>query len=124
MEAEQSKVQILGTPPTGEQVVKLAIVNGLLQIATTTTDAKGQTTANAYVVKFDGSDVPVNNQGTTRAFKWIDERTYEGATKVKGKPTTKTVYALARDGKTHTVTTTGTNAEGQTVNTMVVYEKQ
>jgi hypothetical protein len=44
--------------------------------------------------------------------------------KAKGQPTTTTRYALAADGKTHTLTSTGKNVQGQIVNNVVVYEKQ
>ena len=77
------------------------------------------------MVRFDGSERIINaEQGTTATYKWIDERTYEGFNKAKGQPTTMTRYALAVDGKTHTLTTTGKNAQGQPVNNVVLYEKQ
>ena len=114
-----------GTPPTGQQTVKLEIVNGLLQVTTTLAQVQGQPTITNYVVRLDGSERTVNaEQGTTATYKWIDARTYDGFNKVKGQPTTTTRYALSADGKTHTLTTTGKNAQGQTVNNVVVYERQ
>ena len=115
-----------GTPPTGEQSVTSESVNGRLQITTTTITPQGQQTSNpAYQVRFDGSERTVNAQtGATASYKWIDARTYEGLNKVKGQPTTTVRYALADDGKTHTLTTTGKNAQGQVVNNLTVYEKQ
>ena len=121
-----AKSQYSGTPPTGEQTVKIEILNGLLQIMTTNITAQGQATPNpAYVIRFDGSERTVNaEQGTTVTYKWIDPMTYEGHNMAKGQPTTTTRYSLAPGGKTHTLTTTGKNALGQAVNNVVVYEKQ
>jgi hypothetical protein len=45
-------------------------------------------------------------------------------TKVNGKETTTTRASLSRNGKTQTLTTTGTNAQGQKVNNVGVFEKQ
>ena len=41
-----------------------------------------------------------------------------------GKVTTMQRNVVAADGKTRTVTTTGTDAQGQKVNNLAVYEKQ
>jgi hypothetical protein len=41
-----------------------------------------------------------------------------------GKVITTQRNVVAADGKTQTVTTTGTDAQGQTVNNITVYEKQ
>jgi hypothetical protein len=41
-----------------------------------------------------------------------------------GKVTTTQTSAVSSDGKTRTVTTTGTDAAGQTVNNVAVYDRQ
>jgi hypothetical protein len=57
-------------------------------------------------------------------------RTRVNATTVKtvykkgGKETTTQTSVVSADGKTRTVTTTGTNAKGQKVHNVAVYEKQ
>jgi hypothetical protein len=121
-----AKSKYSGTPPTGEQIVKIELVNGLMQITTTTTTPQGQTTpGRPYQVRFDGSERTVNVEtGAAMTYKFIDTRIYEGFTRVKGQPTTTTRYALSVDGKTHTLTTTGKNAQGQVVNNVVVYDRQ
>jgi len=40
------------------------------------------------------------------------------------KVTTTNISVVSSDGKTRTVTTTGTNARGQTVNNVTVYDRQ
>ena len=120
-----AKSSYSGPPPTGEQTVKLEVMNGLLWVTTTTTTPQRQSTTNTYVVRFDGSERVTNaEQGITATYKYIDGRNYEGLSRVKGQPTTTTRYALSVDGKTHTLTTTGKDAQGVAVNNVVLYEKQ
>ena len=56
--------------------------------------------------------------------KRIDEHTLESVNKKEGKVTTTQRNVVAADGKTRTVTTTGTDGQGQKVNNVAVYEKQ
>jgi hypothetical protein len=44
--------------------------------------------------------------------------------KKAGKVTTSQTSQVSADGKTRTVTTTGVNAAGKTVNNVAVYDKQ
>lgn len=89
-------------------------------------DAKGQPTHAEIIVTFDGTDRPVIGAAvpTTRAYKRIDARTFEFVTKENGKVTTTFRSVAAPDGKTRTATITGTNAQGQPVKNVVLYEKQ
>jgi hypothetical protein len=61
---------------------------------------------------------------TTRVYKRIDNRTYEYVQSVGGKVTTTSRTVVAADGKTRTITTTGKNAQGQTVNNVAFYDRQ
>ena len=54
----------------------------------------------------------------------VDGTHYEFVTRVNGKVTTTTRVVHASDGKTRTITTTGTNEQGQKVNNVVVWEKR
>jgi hypothetical protein len=49
---------------------------------------------------------------------------YEIVVKLKGQVLTTTRIVVSRDRKTRTNTVTGKNAQGQTVNNTLVYEKQ
>jgi hypothetical protein len=48
----------------------------------------------------------------------------ERINKKAGKPTTTMKYVVSQDGKTKTVTISGTTAKGEAVNTVLVFEKQ
>ena len=50
--------------------------------------------------------------------------TVRSTNKKAGKVTTTNISVVSSDGKTRTVTTTGTNARGQTVNNVTVYDRQ
>jgi hypothetical protein len=54
----------------------------------------------------------------------VNANTVKTISKKNGKVTTTQTSTVSGDGKTRTVTTTGTNAAGQTVNNVAVYEKQ
>ena len=89
-------------------------------------DAQGKPTHTEISYKFDGKDYLLKGATPkqTRAYKRIDERTWEFVLKVDGKATTTTKIVVSRDGKAQTTTTTGKNAQGQTVNNVAVYDKQ
>lgn len=116
-----------GPKPTEGATVKMEMMSGQFM---TTIDAKnpqGQPTHTETMGNFDGKDNPVAGAqapGTTTAFKKIDARTFETMGKVNGKPTTITRVTISADGKTLTAAVTGTNAQGQAVNNVIVADKQ
>jgi hypothetical protein len=94
-------------------------------------NAEGQITHSEWVVaKFDGTDVAVQALAppaktvTTNAFRRLDDRSFEAIAKMDGKRTVTSRVVISRDGKTMTQTTTGTNAQAQTVNNTTIWEKQ
>ena len=81
----------------------------------------------SYTTTLDGTDTPVtgnNPNADTISVKRIDARTLEIVNKKGGKVTTTQRQVVSADGKTRTVTTTGTDASGQKVNNVAVFEKQ
>ena len=89
-------------------------------------DADGKPSHNEWTGKFDGKDYPVTGDSTsdTRSYKKIDDHTLALTNKKDGKATITGRITVSADGKTRTVTTSGTNAKGEKVNTSAVYEKQ
>lgn len=76
---------------------------------------------------YDGKDCPVignsaNADMITRTR--VDANTLRSIYKKGGKVTTTATSVVSSDGKTMTVTTTGTNASGQAVSSVAVYDKQ
>ena len=91
-----------------------------------TVDAQGKATRTEITSMYDGKEYELKGAAapTTRAYKRIDANTYEFVTRVNGKVTTTSRVVNASDNKTRTITTTGTNEQGQKVNNVVVWNKQ
>ena len=89
-------------------------------------NAEGEATRGGYLSKFDGKEVPMigNPNAEISAPKKIDDNTYENTWKKAGKVTITTKGVVSADGKTLTITQTGTDAQGRPVKTTAVYEKQ
>jgi hypothetical protein len=73
-----------------------------------------------------GKELPVvgtNANADHYVFKRIDATTLEAQYMKEGKPTIKQTAVVSADGKTLTVTGTGTDAQGRTINNVAVYDK-
>ncbi len=96
---------------------------------TLTTDgvtAAGKATHSTYTSKFDGKDVPWVGypDADTSAPKKTDDNSFENVWKMGGKVTITSKAVVSMDGKTFTLSCTGKNAKGETVNTNEVFDKQ
>lgn len=120
-------------PAPQSNTVKFEAVAGGIKLVADGVDSQGRKTHNEYTAKFDGKDNPTksmldgkpnSNAADSVAYKKIDDYTYEATTKLKGKTLTVARHVISKDGKTRTVTTTGTNAQGQKVNNVTVFERQ
>jgi hypothetical protein len=74
----------------------------------------------------DGKDYPVTGDPTSdmRSYKKVDDRTLKMMVKKDGKVTATGRIVVSADGKSRTVTTSGTDVEGKEVKNTVVYDKQ
>ena len=113
-----------GPAPKSQTVRYEAVPNGVKRTIDAV-DAKGQKT-HTEVVLIEGKEVPSPNatQPATLTWRRIDERTTETVNKVNGKVMQTTLRVISSDGRTATVTQTGTNAQGQKVNNTIVQTKQ
>ena len=113
-------------PAPQRTTMRVTVSEGGLKTVNDIVTQAGTPTFNEVLAKFDGTDREVTNTATptTRVYKWVNDTTQEWVTKVSGKPTTTTRAVMSADGKTLTLTTTGTNAQGAQVNNVQVFEKQ
>ena len=90
------------------------------------TDAQGKPLKAGYTSKFDGKEVPWtgNPMADTAAPKKIDDDSYQGTSKMGGKPTLSAKVVVSKDGKTLTVTQDGTAPNGDKIHSVGVYDKQ
>jgi hypothetical protein len=94
--------------------------------ATEAVNADGSRTATTYTANFDGKDSPLTGSqvANTVALKRVDARTTVRTDKKDGKVVQTLTRVVSPDGKTMTVTVKGTNAQGQPVNNVIVFDKQ
>jgi hypothetical protein len=90
------------------------------------TDGAGKPAHNEWTGKFDGKDHPVTGDPTAdaRSYKKMDDRTLELTVKKGGKVTASGHIVVSADGKSRTVTTSGTDAKGKKFKNTAVYDKQ
>ena len=127
----KSKYSPANLTPKSISITKIEAVQNGIKLVTDGVDSQGRKTHSEYTAKFDGKDVPVKSTIDGKpspdqdavAWKMIDDYTYENTAKLKGQALTTTRVVLSRDGKTRTNTVSGKNAQGQTVNNTVVFDK-
>lgn len=90
------------------------------------TGADGKPLHSEWTGKFDGQDYAVTGDPNVdiRAFTKVDDHTLTVSQKKGGKVTTTAKIVLSADGKTRTVTASGTDASGKKVSSIAVYDKQ
>jgi hypothetical protein len=90
------------------------------------TDGDGKPTHNEWTGKFDGKDYPVTGDPNSdaRSYKKVDDRTLDLTVKKGGKVTTTGRIVVSADGKSRTVSTSGTDSKGKKVHSVSVYDKQ
>ena len=120
-------------PPPQSNLITIESAPGGMKLVADGVDSQGRKTHNEYTASFDGKDSPTKpmldgkpnpSAADTVSWKKIDDYTYEATNKLKGKTLTVALHVISKDGKTRTVTTTGTNAQGQEVNNTTVFDKQ
>jgi len=90
------------------------------------TDKDGKATHNDWTGKFDGKDYPVTGDPNSdvRSLTKIDDHTLGLNVKKGGKTTMTGRIVVSADGKSRTVTTSGTDAKGKKVSSTAVYDRQ
>jgi hypothetical protein len=88
-------------------------------------DKDGKPTHSVWVGKFDGKAYPVkgNMPYNSMAFKMVNERTNDITAMKDGKTMWTGRIAVAADGKSRTVTISGTGADGKKFKGKYVYDK-
>ncbi len=123
----KSKFEPASLAPKSQTVKQEALPGGSMKAIADGVDSAGKTVHTEVTVKFDGKPCDVvgaTDANTTRVYKRIDSRTYEYVQSVAGKVTTTSRVVVSADGKTRTITATGKNAQGQTINNVSVYDRQ
>ena len=90
------------------------------------TDGAGAATHNEWTGKFDGKEYPVTGDPASdmRSYRKVGARTMALTVKKDGKVTVTGRIVVAANGKSRTLTTSGTNAQGKKFRSVAVYDKQ
>ena len=90
------------------------------------TDITGQLLHNSWAGKFDGKFYPVTGDPTVdmRSYRLISSHILSAVEMKGGKVLGRARVVVSDDGKTRTVTVHNTDANGRTVTTIAVYDKQ
>jgi len=89
-------------------------------------DESGNAVHSEWTGKFDGKDYPVTGDASSdvRSYRMIDKNTLELTGKKGDKVTLTGRIVVSSDGKSRTVTTNTTDAQGKKVKNVAVYDKQ
>ena len=90
------------------------------------TTADGKSVRIEWTGKFDGKFYPLTGDPNNdeRSYKKIDARTMESTSKKGGKAVGTARIVVAPDGKSRAVTSTTTNAMGEKVTSVAVFDKE
>jgi len=110
----EAKSKLSPTAPKNTTVVYDA-AGGNVKVTVEGVAPDGKPTHSEWTGKFDGKDHPVTGDpnSDTRSLKKIDDRTLELTVKKGGRVTTSGRIVVSADGKTRTVTVSGTDPTGK-----------
>jgi len=113
-----------GTPKN--TVVVYEAVGDQMKVTVEGTDAKGKPARNEWTGRFDGKDYPVTGDPTSdmRSYKRVNDRTLEFTARKNRKVMVTGRVVVSADGKSRTVTTSGTTPKGKKFKNTTVYDKQ
>jgi hypothetical protein len=113
-------------PAPKSETLKFEATPAGIKLTTDGVGPDGRPIHSGYVSMFDGKDVPWegNPEADAASPKRIDDNNYENNWKKGGKVALAVKVSVSKDGKTLTVTQTGTNSKGQAVNNVDVFDRQ
>ena len=121
----EAKSKIAPNAPKNNTVVYKAVGDNV-KITVDGIGNDGKPTHDEWTGKFDGKDYPVtgNPNSDMRSYTKIDDHTLGFNVKKGGKVTISGRVVVSADGKSRTVTTSGTDPQGKKFKSTAVYDKQ
>ena len=119
----KSKIDPAGTKNT---MVVYETAGDSVKVTVDGVGADGKPVHSVWTGKFDGKDYAVTGDPTSdmRSYKQAGANTLELTGKKAGKVTVTGKIVIAADGKSRTVSTTATTADGKKISNSAVYDKQ
>jgi len=111
---------------TKNSTVVYTVDGDKVKVAIDGTDAKGQAYHSDWTGKFDGKDYALTGDPSSdnRSYKVINDHTLLASSEKGGKEVNTARIVVSADGKTRTVTLSGTDASGAKITSTTIYDKQ
>jgi hypothetical protein len=121
----EAKSKLAAGMPKNSTVVNTADGDNV-KVAIDGTDASGQPFHSDWTGKFDGKEYALTGDPANdmRSYKVVSDHTLLAISKKGGKETYSARIVVAADGKSRTVTVSGTDPSGAKVTSTQVYDKQ
>jgi len=121
----EAKSKIGAGSPTLTTVVYEAAGDSV-KVTVDGTDGDGKPLHSEWTGKYDGKDYPVTGDPSTdmRSYKKVNDHTLAFTNKKGDKVTISGHGVVSADGKTRTVTITGTDSKGKKYTSTAVYDRQ
>jgi hypothetical protein len=115
-----------GPAAKSQTTVLEASAGGTLKEIGDRVNADGSKTHWEWTAKYDGQDYPVMGDPSrdTVALKRVDDNTLDVVNKKDGKVANTMKIVVAKDGKSRTNESTGTDAKGAKVHNVLVFDKK
>ena len=125
-ELNLAKSKIMSEPPPKSDTRIFAQEGDGLKFTRRAIDATGKPVSVEFIAKYDGKDYPMTGtpDSDTISMKRIDRFTTESTQKKGGKVVWTNKRVVSADGKTWTLTSHFTNAKGETVTNVLVFDKK
>lgn len=116
----------LGAGAVKNTTVTYEVTGDTIKVTLDGVSADGKPTHDEWTGKFDGKDYPVtgNPMTDTRSYKKISDHTLAATGKKGDKVVLTAKITVSADGKTRSVVSTQTAADGKKVTSTAVYDKQ
>jgi hypothetical protein len=123
---DPAKSKYMPGPPAKSGTVTYEETAGGFRRTGTTVDANGKATSFEYTAKLDGADYPVKGSETfdAIAIKRLNDNAANATLKKGGKVVSTAQRVVSQDGKTLTITISGTDPQGRKMKNVSVYQKQ
>ncbi len=121
-----AKSKFVPGPAPKSETRTYAIVGSEIKASSKGVEADGKASASEWTVVYDEKERPVTGDpdADMLSLKRVDANTTTFTEKRAGKVVLTGTRAVSKDGKTMTITTKGTNAKGEKVDVVQVYDRK
>jgi hypothetical protein len=125
-ELNLTKSKYASTPAPKSETRTIEVVGDRITYTARTIDAEGKTTVAQFTANYDGKEYPLKGNPNVDAIslKRIDRFITESTTVKAGKVVYRYRRVVSADGKVMTLTSQSTNAKGETLTDIQVYDKK